>query len=134
MTAKTKTALSSTVKIPHQGSYDYPVGSTLYVFVKGTEAYEQFEIGSTVDMEQQTSGRKHTAVVATVSVGPLIDLLTNYGSQSFAVYGKPYTAKGLIKALGAENGEDVVDVTKLYTAVGFTLNPPATEVDPALTA
>lgn len=109
-TTPTLTAPASTTGLPS--------GADIAFFEKGIDAYERLRLNGDVEIKMP-DGSVQKGTVRSVQVGPLIDLLQSYGHQHVSVYGtgRMYTANSLIQALTAEAGVDVLDVTKLYTAI-----------------
>ncbi len=126
-----KTAAKPTVAIPGQ-NLNLPYGAQVSVFQKGTDLYETARINAPVELAVE-SGTKIDAVVQSIQVGALIDLIGQFGPQSVYTYARPYSALGLLQALTDASGEDAIDVTKLYTVVVVT-TPMPTPVMPGAPA
>lgn len=114
-----------TITIPGRG-VSLPPGGQVSLLQKGTAIYEAARINGDVTIKTDTA--TVTASVQAFQVGALIDLLPNYGPQSVHTYGRPYSALGLIQALTDASDDDVLDVTKLYTAVVVTVPMPVMQM------
>lgn len=94
-------------------------GQLISLFTRGVDDYERLPIGAEIEIRLDDGVCK--ATVTNSQVGPLIDLIGTYGTQSIYTYGQMYSARALIAAIG---GGEVVDVTKLYTALVVNITQP----------
>jgi hypothetical protein len=97
-----------------------PQAYPFVVHSEGTDDYAALRINGKVNLELD-DGSKVEASVQGLQVGALIDLLGSTGPQSIVTYGRVYSALSLVQALTDASPDDVLDVTKLYTAVTVTV-------------
>lgn len=109
-----KTTTIPAIKVP--GLPALPQGNQITVFARGADPYEATRLNGSVDLVLD-DGTKVTATVVNKKVGPLIDLIGQDGPNNVYTFGRIYSAVSLIQALTDAAPEDVLDVTKLYTAV-----------------
>lgn len=86
------------------------------VFVKGTDTYENVRIGKEMTIET-SDGKTASGQLSGKKVGALIELMGEYGAYNLHTFGVPYSTLSLIQALSDAQGEDPLDVTKLYTVL-----------------
>lgn len=118
MAAKTPT----TLQIPVPGVSNPYSGSPLFVFTAGIENYEKVRLNQQIELVLD-DGTVRKATVQGKNVAPLIDLIVANGSQSIQAVGRIYSASSLVQVLTDQIAEEVLDVTKLYTAVQVSLLP-----------
>ena len=110
-------AKSSTPSFTIPGSgVSLPPGAEVAVFDKGITLFEGLKLNGEIELKL-ADGTTKKGVVKGLKVDTLVDLLQFFGPQSVYSYGRVYTAVGLIQALTEAAGVEVLDVTKLYTAV-----------------
>lgn len=97
-----------------------PQGAEIAVFEKGIDLYERTKLNGEIELKL-ADGTTTKGVVRGMKVDTLIDLLPQFGHQSIYTYGRMYSAVNVIHALGEASGGEVVDVTKLHTAVIVSL-------------
>lgn len=114
--AKTKPSLP----VPGAGLKFPASGMPFVVYAQGVGLFEQLRANSTVALALD-DGTSRDATVQSVQVGALIDLVASQGPQSVYTAGRVYSALSLVQALTDASPDDVIDVTKLYTAVMVVL-------------
>lgn len=123
---------SKTAVIVVQGLGDvFPLqGTACAALIRGTDTYEDLRVGRAVTVQNGAKTKQVAAQVVGLKVGALIDLVPEFGAQNLIVYGKPYSNLMAVQSMTDASGEDVLDVTKLYTAVSLVLSGPAEDVAP----
>jgi len=104
-----------------------PFGSDVVFFEAGVGAYERLRTNGEVEIKMP-DGTSRKGTVRAMTVAPLIDLIVGQGSRHASVLGtgQIYSANSLVQSLTAEAGVDVLDVTKLHTAVTVMVQPETT--------
>lgn len=105
-------------------------GTACAALIRGTDTYEDLRVGRAVTVQNGAKTKRVAAQVVGLKVGALIDLVPEFGAQNLIVYGKPYSNLMAVQSMTDASGEDVLDVTKLYTAVSLVLSGPAEDVAP----
>lgn len=121
MTTKTP---AGPLQIPVPGVANPYTGSPLFVFTPGIENYEKVRLNQEIELKLD-SGVVRKGTVQGKNVAPLIDLIVANGSQSMQAAGRVYSASSLVQVLTDQVPEDVLDVTKLYTAIQVVVQPEA---------
>ncbi len=117
-------ATKSTPTLAVPGLKALPQAAAFVVYEKGTDAYDRLRVNGDVELQLDDESTTAATVVG-VQVGPLIDLLVGTGPQAAQAIGRLYSPLGLVQALTDLGGGDVLDVTKLYTAVSVRIPLPA---------
>lgn len=107
-----------------------PLGSPFTVYAEGIDIYGKTRINGDIDLALD-DGTTRRATVQGLQVAPLIDLIGNFGQQNVYTYGGIYSPLTLVQALTDASPADVLDVTKLYTALIVTLPMPSPAPLPA---
>lgn len=98
------------------GVNQVPYGAEVMFFEKGVDAYEQFRLGSEIEVKT-AEGTVYKSTVRSTQVSSLIELIVGNGHRHILTYGQLYTAGHLVRLLTEQSGESVIDVSKLYTGV-----------------
>lgn len=98
------------------GVKNLPFGNDVTFFEKGVAAYDNLRLNGEVEIKMPDDTVRK-AIVRGLQVAPLIDLITSVGARHVSAYGQIYSANGLVQSMTTEAGGEVLDVTKLYTAV-----------------
>lgn len=108
------TKKTNQLKVP--GVTSLPQGQSFYVYEAGVSAYEKFRPNGDIELVLD-DGTVVTGKVASIQVGPLIDLLVGTGPQAAIMVARVYSPLALVQSLSDQAEGAVIDVTKLYAAV-----------------
>lgn len=108
-----------------------PVGTPFAVYERGSDTvFDRVRIGGTIELALD-DGTTKTANVQALQAAPLIDLIAGSGSQAAHMVGRVYSPLALVQHLTDNAPEDVLDVTKLYTAIVVLVPHEMTNLAPA---
>lgn len=120
----TKTA---SLKVP--GLTALPTNTPFLVYEKGSAFFEANRVGAEIDLVLD-DGSKKKGTIKNMQVDPLINMINGNGvTQYGAMVGQVYSPLVLVQLLTDQAGVEVLDVTKLYTAVTVQVayEPPAVQ-------
>lgn len=127
-----KSPTSTIVQLPVPGVANPYGGAPAFVFLAGIDFYDKVRLSQEIELKLD-DGTVRKATVQSKTVAPLIDLIVANGSQAVQAIGRSYSASSLVQLLTDQVPEDVLDVTKLYTAVQVIVAP-ETLIPPTTTA
>lgn len=118
-------AKTPSLKVP--GLTALPTNNPFLVYQKGSAFFEDNRVGAEIDLVLD-DGSKKKGTIKNMQVDPLINMINGNGvTQYGAMVGQVHSPLVLVQLLTDQAGVEVLDVTKLYTAVTVQVayEPPA---------